>query len=126
MPAEPGGARPGAKGEDLAADLLRREGLEVLARNYRCRSGEIDIVARDPDGTIVFVEVKERRTGTHGEGFEAVGAGKRQRLVRAAQHYASRHGVFEASLRFDVVSVAWEKDTPTLRWDRGAFDAAGR
>jgi len=118
--------RPGARGEDLAADFLKREGLEVIARNYRCRSGEIDLVARDRDGTIVFVEVKERRTGTHGEGFEAVGPGKRQRLVRAAQHYASRHGVYEASLRFDVVSVAWERDSPKLRWDRGAFDVSGR
>jgi putative endonuclease len=123
-PSEPG--RPGARGEDLAAAHLSREGLEILSRNYRCRGGELDLVAREKDGTVVFVEVKERRTGTHGEGFEAVGPGKRQRLLRAAEHYASRHGLYEASLRFDVVSVSWEGDEPRLRWDRGAFDARGR
>jgi putative endonuclease len=117
---------PGKSGEDLAAAHLRREGLEVLSRNYRCRGGELDLVARDKDGTVVFVEVKERRTGTHGEGFEAVGPGKRRRLLRAAEHYASRHGLYEASLRFDVVSVTWEGEKPRLRWDRGAFDANGR
>jgi putative endonuclease len=120
---EPG--RPGKSGEDLAAAHLVREGLEVLARNYRCRGGELDLVVRDKDGTVVFVEVKERRTGTHGEGYEAVGPGKRQRLLRAAQHYASRHGLYEAALRFDVVSVSWDGGRPRLRWDRGAFDATG-
>lgn len=117
--------RPGQSGEELAAAHLRGQGLEVLARNYRCRGGELDLVAREPDGTVAFVEVKERRTGTHGKGYEAVTSGKRRRLLVAARHYASRHGLYESPLRFDVVSVDWEKDTPRIRWDRGAFDADG-
>lgn len=118
--------RPGQSGEEIAAAHLRGHGLVVLARNYRCRGGELDLVAREPDGTVAFVEVKERRTGTHGKGYEAVSQGKRRRLLVAAQHYASRHGLFESPLRFDVVSVDWEGDTPRVRWDRGAFDADGR
>jgi len=118
--------RPGVSGEEIAAAHLRAAGLSVLARNYRCRGGELDLVAREPDGTVAFVEVKERRTGTHGKGYEAVTSGKRRRLLVAARHYASRHGLFESPLRFDVVSVDWEKDTPRIRWDRGAFDADGR
>jgi putative endonuclease len=117
--------RPGQSGEDIAARHLEGKGLAIVARNYRCRGGELDLVARDADGTVVFVEVKERRTGTHGRGLEAVGPGKRKRLLRAAQHYASRHGLFEAALRFDVVSVDWDKDTPRVRWERGAFDSNG-
>jgi putative endonuclease len=121
-----GRLRPGQKGEHIAARHLVRHGLEVVAQNYRCRSGELDLVAREKDGTLVFVEVKERRSGgSHGEGYEAVDWGKRQRLLRAAQHYASRHGLFEASIRFDVVSVDWERDAPKVRWERGAFDSRG-
>jgi putative endonuclease len=118
--------RPGQKGEELAASHLAREGLVVLARNYRCRGGELDLVVRDPDGTVAFVEVKERRTATHGRGFDAVTVGKRRRLLVAARHYASRHGLYESPLRFDVVSVDWQGSEPQLRWDRGAFDADGR
>jgi putative endonuclease len=98
----------------------------LLARNYRCRGGEIDLVMKDADGTVAFVEVKERRTGTHGAGYEAVTSGKRRRLLVAAQHYASRHGLFDARLRFDVVSVDWKGGSPAVRWDQGAFDASGR
>ena len=120
------GLRPGRSGEDIAAAHLVGEGLVVLARNYRCRGGELDQVAREPDGTVAFVEVKERRTGTHGKGYEAVTEGKRRRLLVAARHYASRHGLYESPLRFDVVSVDWQGSTPQVRWDRGAFDADGR
>jgi putative endonuclease len=65
----------GRPGEDLACAHLQGKGLRILARNFRCRSGEVDIVAQDGDVT-VFVEVKERRGRSHGEGFEAVTFGK--------------------------------------------------
>ena len=118
--------RPGLSGEEIAADHLVRHGLVVLARNYRCRGGELDLVVRDADGTTVFVEVKERGGRSHGEGYEAVTAGKRRRLRVAAWHYASRHGLFESASRFDVVSVEWEGERPRVRWDRGAFGEDGR
>ena len=91
----------------MACRYLEALGFEVLCRNYRCRSGEIDIVARDPEGTTVFVEVKDRRVVSHGEGYEAVTFGKRRRVVRAARLYAATHGLSESRLRFDVVSISW-------------------
>ena len=97
----------------------------VLCRNYRCRSGEVDIVARDREGTTVFVEVKERHTDSHGDGHEAVTFGKRRRVVRAARLYAVAHGLSEAPLRFDVVSIAWRAGRPEFRHDSGAFDSEG-
>jgi putative endonuclease len=118
-------SRPGHRGESLACVYLEGRGLVVLCRNYRCRSGEIDIVAREGEETIVFVEVKERRTGSHGEGHEAVTFGKRRRVVRAARLYAAAHGLSERPLRFDVVSIAWSEGRPEIRHDRGAFDVDG-
>jgi putative endonuclease len=121
-----GVAERGASGEALACRHLEAEGLVVLERNYKCRSGEIDIVARDGDAT-VFVEVKERRSASHGAGHEAVTRGKRHRIIRAARLYAAAHGLTEEPMRFDVVSIDWEGgDTPRVRHDRDAFDAGGR
>jgi len=116
--------RGGEAGEDLACAHLRSEGYEILARNYRCRSGEVDIVARQGDAT-VFVEVKERHGASHGEGVEAVTFGKRRRVVRAARLYAASKGVSEGEVRFDVVAIDWEDGRPRIRHDRGAFDADG-
>lgn len=97
----------------------------MLERNFRCRSGEIDIVARDGDVT-VFVEVKDRTSAAHGAGYEAVTFGKRRRLVRAARLYAASRGISERPLRFDVISIDREGPEPRVRHDRGAFDADGK
>jgi len=118
-------SRPGQSGEGLACRYLEARGFVVLCRNYRCRSGEVDIVARDREGTTVFVEVKERHTDSHGDGHEAVTFGKRRRVVRAARLYAAAHGLSEAPLRFDVVSIAWKAGRPEVRHDPGAFDSEG-
>ncbi|HLA76819.1 MAG TPA: YraN family protein [Vicinamibacteria bacterium] len=115
----------GARGEAVACRYLEAKGLRVLTRNYRTRSGEVDIVARDGEVT-VFVEVKERQDAEHGEGYEAVTIGKRRRVIRAAQSYAATHGLWEARLRFDVVSIDWSAGAPSLRHDEGAFDSQGR
>jgi putative endonuclease len=114
--------RPGQAGEDLACAFLRERGFQVVERNFRCRTGEIDIVARD-GGTVVFVEVKERTSASHGTAVEAVTAGKRARIARAARFYAARNGLLESSLRFDVVAIDWRDDGAHLRHERGAFDA---
>jgi putative endonuclease len=121
----PRGAAAGAEGEGLACGFLEGLGYRVLARNFRCRAGEVDIVARAPDGTIAFVEVKHRRGTSHGAGYEAVTFGKRQRLVRAARFFAAGRGLMEASLRFDVVSIDCSAGAPVIRHDEGAFDADG-
>jgi putative endonuclease len=96
-----------------------------LERNFRCRAGEIDVVARDGD-TVVFVEVKERSGASHGEAVEAVTAAKRLRVVRAARIYAASRGLSEAPLRFDVVAIDWTAKGPRLRHETGAFDDGGR
>jgi putative endonuclease len=120
-----GEGRRGTAGEDLACRHLRRQGLSILERNYRCRTGEIDIVAREGE-TIVFVEVKERGDASHGGAVEAVTVPKRRRVIRAARHWASAHRQSESRLRFDVVAIDHGPDGPTIRHERAAFDAEGR
>ncbi len=78
------------------------------------------MIARDGDVT-VFVEVKERRGTSHGSGIEAVTAGKRQRLLSAARVYAGQHGLSDSPLRFDVVAIDWNGQTPTVRHEKDAF-----
>jgi putative endonuclease len=112
-------------GEDLASEYLKRQGLVILERNYRCRVGEIDVVARDGD-TLVFVEVKERGDPSHGGAVEAVTAPKRKRVVRAAELWASVHRESESRVRFDVVAIDQGLEGPTIRHERDAFDAEGR
>jgi putative endonuclease len=121
-----GGAAAGSAGETIACRHLERSGFTILARNYRCRSGEVDIVARDGAAT-VFVEVKERHGASHGQGLEAVTFGKRRRIVRAARLFAASRGLSESPIRFDVVSVDWGSGAePHIRHDRDAFDSEGR
>jgi len=96
--------------------------MRVLERNFRSRGGEIDVIARDRD-TVVFVEVKERTSGSHGRAIEAVTPLKRHRLARAARVYAAKHGLLESPLRFDVVAIDWGPDGPQLRHEAGAFGA---
>ena len=112
--------RPGASGEELACDHLGRHGYRILARNFRCRSGEVDVIA-EKDGTTVFVEVKERRGRGHGAGYEAVTYGKRRRVIRAARLFAASRGLWERPLRFDVISIDWRDGRPDVRHDPGAF-----
>jgi putative endonuclease len=91
-------------GEAAAAEELQLQGYSLLTRNYRCRGGEADIVAREGE-TLVFVEVKTRSRLQHGLPREAVGWTKQQRLGQAALHYCSRHATDDPPVRFDVVEV---------------------
>jgi putative endonuclease len=116
--------RPGQAGEDLACAFLTANGYRIRARNFRCRAGELDVVA-ERGGVTAFVEVKERRSSSHGHGFEHVTWAKRRRLLQAARLYAARHGLLESPLRFDVVSIDWKDGRPHVRHDEGAFDGQG-
>ncbi len=94
----------GALGESLACAELERRGYAILARRYRSRLGEIDIVARDGP-TIVFVEVKARGGQAFGGGAAAVTREKQQRVGRMAADYLVRHRLSDVPCRFDVVTV---------------------
>jgi putative endonuclease len=94
----------GKRGEDRAIDELVRRGYAILARRYRTRHGEIDIVARDGP-TTVFIEVKARATDEFGAAAEAVGLRKQRRLVRMAVDYLARSGLLDQPTRFDVVAI---------------------
>lgn len=97
--------RLGNAGERLAAERLRQAGYQVRTLNYRCRVGEIDIVAEEA-GDIVFVEVKTRRGEAYGLPEEAVTPAKQRKLIAAAQTYLEANGCADASWRVDVVAVA--------------------
>ncbi|MFC3999555.1 YraN family protein [Nocardiopsis sediminis] len=94
----------GRRGEDIAAAHLERSGIRVLARNWRCREGELDIVARDA-GTLVAVEVKTRTSLRFGSPLDAVTPVKLRRLRHLARAWSAEHGHPGARVRIDVVSV---------------------
>ncbi len=100
----------GKLGEDEACRELRRRGYAILARGYRTRCGELDIVARDGD-VLVFVEVKTRSGGAFGSPLEAVTARKRLKLVRMALEYVTRSRLSHVACRFDVVGVLRQAGT---------------
>ena len=94
----------GKSGEQIAAMYLTRAGLRVLDRNWRCRDGELDIVAREGD-TLVFCEVKTRRGLGFGHPAESVTRVKQRRLRTLAQRWLAAHDEHAPELRFDVVAV---------------------
>jgi len=117
----------GRRGEDAAARYLRRRGYKILARGDRFGPGELDLVALD-GGTIVFVEVKTRRSAEEIHPSEAVDDRKQRRLTRLAVAFLKRHGLLEEPARFDVVAVTWPADKwfPKIEHLQNAFDAVGK
>ena len=97
-------SRAGQDAEDIAAAYMESRGLKIVARNYRCRFGEIDIIAED-QGTLVFVEVRMRTRTDFGTAAESIHAAKRRRLVAAARHYLARTRA-DRACRFDAFLVA--------------------
>ncbi|RME00621.1 MAG: YraN family protein [Deltaproteobacteria bacterium] len=94
----------GRMGEERAAAYLEGGGYEIVARNYRIRSGEIDIIARK-GGILVFVEVKTRRSRTFGGGEESIDQAKQHQIVKTAAHYLQTLPPLERDIRFDVITV---------------------
>ena len=115
----------GDAAEARALAHLQQHGLALVERNYRvargphARGGEVDLILRERDGTLVFVEVRVRADGRHGGAAASIGAAKRASLVLAARHYLLRFAA-PPPCRFDVVAI----DAGSLRWLRGAFDTA--
>ncbi|MDD2712524.1 MAG: YraN family protein [Simplicispira sp.] len=112
----------GNAAEDAALAHLQAAGLRLVQRNYRTPGrggGEIDLIVREPDGTLVFVEVRSRASSAFGGAGASIGSAKRQRIVFAARHYLMRLGT-PPPCRFDVVLLEGER----VQWLRAAFDAA--
>ena len=113
----------GDEAEARALAHLQRHGLALVERNYRVaggprqRGGEVDLILRERDGTLVFVEVRRRANASHGGAAASVGAAKQRSLVLAAQHYLVRFATPPAC-RFDVVAI----DGDALAWLKAAFD----
>ncbi len=103
----------GALGENIAATYLTDTGLRLLDRNWRCREGELDIVAREDDA-LVFCEVKTRRGVGFGHPVEAVTPAKHRKLRTLAQRWLAAHDEHAPELRFDVVGVLVRPDRPAL------------
>jgi putative endonuclease len=113
----------GKSGEDLACRELERRGYAIIARRYRRRGGELDIVARDGQ-TTVFVEVKTRHGHRFGEAVEAVHGLKRRRMVHLALDYVMRHRLADSPCRFDVVSIHVDEGRPVVEVFQNAFDVS--
>lgn len=111
--------RLGRRGEAVAADWLEEQGYEILARNWRCASGELDLIARLGRVT-AFVEVKTRSSVAFGHPFEAITAEKAARLRRLAAEWCRAHGPVRGETRIDAIAVldAWNA-TPSVEHRAG-------
>jgi len=113
--------RTGKQGEDLAVAYLRNAGYQIVAQNYRCLYGEVDVIARDGD-TIVFIEVKSRKSETFGQPQEAVGREKQKKLSRISLHYIQQKRLEARNARFDVIAVRMSPEETRIDLIRNAFD----
>jgi putative endonuclease len=111
----------GQRGEAMADAFVRALGWRVVARNFRCRAGEIDLVALDRD-TVVFLEVRSRSGDGRGTPLESVDGRKQAQVVRVARHFLALHGWHERAARFDVVGVRFDAEPPAVEHVRGAFE----
>jgi putative endonuclease len=113
----------GEKSEDLAAWYLRENGYKIIEQNYRNRMGEIDIIARDKK-TIVFVEVKSRRSVRYGSPKWAVTPQKQRKISMVALYYLKATQQSDAKARFDVVAITANRDAPRIEIVKNAFELA--
>jgi len=123
MPALTWRQRLGFQAEDAAVAHLRAQGACIVLRNYRCRCGELDIVARVGRDELAIVEVRTRSSEAHGGGAASVDALKRQRLIRAASRLLQqRRDLARLRVRFDVMVVSDPYgETPGIEWIKHAF-----
>lgn len=117
--------RTGTQYENMAAAFLEKQGLTILEHSFRCRIGEIDLIAEETgaENTIVFIEVKYRKNNSCGYPYEAVTYSKRRTITKVAQYYRMIHkGLYGYLFRFDVISITGDE----IEWYRDAFDATTR
>ncbi len=123
LKATPTTKQRGDAAEDRALAHLQAAGLRLVTRNYRTPGrggGEIDLIMRAPDATLVFVEVRQRAGNSHGGAAASIGGVKQRRIIFAARHYISRLAS-PPPCRFDVVAL----QAGEVQWLKAAFDASG-
>jgi putative endonuclease len=111
----------GKLAEELAAGFLEKRGLLVVARNFRCRGGEIDLICRDGK-VLVFVEVRLRRNAGFGGAGASITSGKQRRIILAAQHYLAGHAKADPDCRFDCILLDANTEK-NIEWILDAFSA---
>jgi putative endonuclease len=120
--------RLGREAEDAAARYLQQQNLTILARNYRCRTGELDIIAETAQGVVVIAEVRLRADARYGGGAASVDWRKQRRIQRAAHHLLAREpALARRAIRFDVLDLAPDgAQGYRIEWIRQAFEATPR
>ena len=98
----------GQSGEETAVKILKKNGYKIIERNYRTKMGEIDIIAEDGEYTC-FVEVKFRKNDDFGDPGDFIDERKRQKIIKTAQYYAGKKGIYDTPMRFDAVLINAEK-----------------
>ncbi|MBN2314875.1 MAG: YraN family protein [Sedimentisphaerales bacterium] len=112
----------GQWGEKRCEKFLKRKGFRTLARNFRCKTGEIDLVIVDTDGSLVFVEVKTRANEDFSPSESAVTTAKKTRMLRAARYFLATHQIEDRPFRFDVVTIVLAEQGPArIRHYENAF-----
>jgi putative endonuclease len=111
----------GQEGERIAERYLIKKGYKLVERNYRCPSGELDLIVLDRR-VIVFVEVKTRTGDAFGTPFEAVEFRKQQKMTQAAQYFLAQKGLHQRDARFDVVGISWPGREPSVEHIENAFE----
>jgi len=118
----------GANGEEVACKFLKHHGIKILARNYRCPHGEIDIIAFDKDAAshfgsncIIFVDVKTRRSDAYATPASAVDEDKQRRIKKTAGYYLTHRQATEMPVRYDIISIVMGDGPPRVQHITGAF-----
>jgi putative endonuclease len=114
----------GAEAETFAQNYLIEQGLQLIARNFSCKLGEIDLIMRDSD-QMVFIEVRYRKQIGYGSSQESVNYFKQQKLIKAASYYLQTQGLYNSqSCRFDMVALAKQANGFKLEWIKDAFQVS--
>ena len=117
----------GTRSERAAERFLRRLGYRIVARNYLCPQGELDLIAVDPDRVVVFVEVRSTASQTDDGPMASIGQEKQRRLTQAALFFLKQKGLLGRPARFDVLTLTWPpgQRQPTIRHVPNAFESVG-
>lgn len=111
----------GQDGENIAENYLKKENYQIIERNFRCKQGEIDIIAKDKN-EIVFIEVKTRTNINYGNPAEAVNTPKQKHIKRATEYYVHINNLYKYYIRFDVIEIYYKNKIPQINHIKQAIE----